>query len=135
MYKAKESPFIWIAWIILALMYGSVLDNGYQYIAYASIILFLIFLTITYEFEINENRCLYRTLIVGKVIGTRELEANEIKKMTIIKFGKRTVVILHPTKGFRIKLKRFEPNGLDEELMDFSEKHNIHNEVFGKTPK
>lgn len=135
MYKAKESPFIWIAWIILAIMYGSVLDNGFQYVAYASIILFLIFLTMTYEFEVNENRCLYRTLILGKVIRTIELDANEIKKMTFIKFAKRTVVIIHPLNGFRIKLKRFEPKSLSEELIKFSDHHNIDTEIFGNTPK
>ncbi|MFA9456711.1 hypothetical protein ACERJO_08030 [Halalkalibacter sp. AB-rgal2] len=132
MYKAKESPFIWIAWIVLALMYGSVLENGFQYIAYASIILFLAFLTISYEFEVKEDRLLYRTLIIRKVIGTRELQVTDIKKISFIKFAKRTLIVIHPKKGFRIKLKRFEPAGLSEEMLEFSNEHNIDKEVFGK---
>ncbi|GAE30333.1 hypothetical protein [Halalkalibacter hemicellulosilyticus] len=132
MYKAKESPFIWIAWIVLALMYGSVLDNGFQYIAYASIILFLAFLTISYEFEVKEGRLLYRTLILRKVIGTREFQVTDIKKISFIKFAKRTLIVIHPKKGLRIKLKRFEPAGLSEEMLEFSNEHDIDKEVFGK---
>lgn len=132
MYKAKEPMFLWLLLILLAMIYGSILDNLYQWIAYGAVIVFLLVITTSYQFIPGQDQLTYRIVILGKTIVNRVLRAEDINKILVINVGNRTVVMIYPRSGMKIKLHRFVPDGLESEIRVFAAAYQIPIEEQGK---
>lgn len=132
MYKAKEPMFLWLLLILLAMVYGSMLDQSYQWFAYGVVIVLLLVMTTSYQFIPEQQQLTYRIVILGKTIVNRVLRAEDIKKIIVIAIGSRTIILIYPKSGMRIKLHRFVPDGLESEVRVFATAHQIPVEEQGK---
>lgn len=126
MYRANEPKFLWVLLLILTITYAYAFEDRFlTYGHYELSFLFFAAMTISYQIEIRERE-LFRTVSVfGFKVRKRTIHVNEIEKMEIVGVGKRKIVLLYLQKRIRIKLHRFSPEGLPEELSIFARDHQI----------
>jgi hypothetical protein len=125
-YKANEPKFLWILLFILTITYAYVLESTLlTYLAYGISFIFFAAMTMSYQLDVREKE-LYRVITVfGFAVIKRVILANEIEKLDIIQVGERAIVLIHLKKKMRIKLQRYSPDGLTEQLVSFAHNHQI----------
>ncbi len=95
----------------------------FPYLAYVLLFLFFAAMMTNYRFEIMEDALVYEVRILSLVISKRVIKSTEVEKVHSIHVGPRTIVLIHPKKGMRIKLHRFVPAGIDKEVEQFARQH------------
>jgi hypothetical protein len=79
----------------------------------------------SYQLQIREDKLVYVIEIFGFTLRKRTLLVSDLEKLTVIHLGQRTILLVNLKKGFRIKLQRFRPEGLTDEMIEFAQAHNI----------
>ncbi|GAE28360.1 hypothetical protein JCM9140_4580 [Halalkalibacter wakoensis JCM 9140] len=97
----------------------------WTYIAYGLSFIFFAALTLRYRLEVKEEQFIHTIQVFGFSLLKRTIHANDIEKITIIYLGKKTIILLHLKKKLRIKLQRFSPEGIDQQMIQFAEANNI----------
>jgi hypothetical protein len=125
-YKAKEPKLLWILLFILTITYAYALESTlWTYIAYGFAFIFFAAITMSYQLQIREDKLVYVIEIFGFTLRKRTLLVSDLEKLTVIHLGQRTILLVNLKKGFRIKLQRFRPEGLTDEMIEFAQAHNI----------
>ncbi|WP_034750999.1 hypothetical protein [Halalkalibacter wakoensis] len=125
-YKADEPKFLWILLFVLTITYAYALESVvWTYIAYGLSFIFFAALTLRYRLEVKEEQFIHTIQVFGFSLLKRTIHANDIEKITIIYLGKKTIILLHLKKKLRIKLQRFSPEGIDQQMIQFAEANNI----------
>ncbi|WP_332695696.1 hypothetical protein [Halalkalibacter lacteus] len=125
-YQAKEPKFLWILLFILTITYAYALESTlWTYIAYGFAFIFFAAITMSYQLEVLEDKLIYDIEIFGFAVRKRTLLANEIEKLTVIHLGQTSILLVYLKKGFRIKLQRFRPEGITNQMIEFAQGNNI----------
>ncbi|WP_227937493.1 hypothetical protein [Alkalihalobacillus deserti] len=126
MYRANEPKFLWILLFILTITYAYAFEDPLlTYTAYGLSFLFFSAVTLSYQLEVRDRELIRTVRVFGFVLKKQIIRADEIAKLEIIEVGVRKIVLLFLKKKMRIKLHRFSPEGLPEELSTFSKENNI----------
>lgn len=106
-----------------------VITQSFGYLFYFNVLLILFFITLfflKYTFTIQDEHLSYEVFIMTFCIYKRVISPSQMKKVEFKRYGWTTQgALIQTKKGINLRLALFSPNEIFNELLTFTDKHDI----------
>ncbi|MFJ7972690.1 hypothetical protein [Psychrobacillus sp. NPDC096389] len=106
-----------------------VITQSFGYLFYFNVLLILFFITlffVKYTFTIQDEHLSYEVFIMTFCIYKRVISPSQMKKVEFKRYGWTTQgALIQTKKGINLRLALFSPNEIFNELLTFTDKHDI----------
>lgn len=127
--KTQRSLLVLLLLILMTNIVVDVITQSFGYLFYFNVLLILFFITlffVKYTFTIQDEHLSYEVFIMTFCIYKRVFSPSQMKKVEFKRYGwAKQGAVIRTKKGLNLRLVLFSPNEIFNELLTFTDKHDI----------
>ncbi len=127
--KTQRSLLVLFLLILVTNIVVDVITQSFGYLFYFNVLLILFFITlffVKYTFTIQDEHLSYEVFIMTFCIYKRVFSPSQMKKVEFKRYGwAKQGAVIRTKKGLNLRLVLFSPNEIFNELLTFTDKHDI----------